>query len=93
MSVIARRLMIRGLVQGVFFRAWTVETAKTLGLVGWVRNRSEGSVEAFVQGKAETIDHFITLARNGPPAARVDSIEENEATPAEHSRFEQRPTA
>jgi acylphosphatase len=93
MPVIARRLMIRGLVQGVFFRAWTVDTAKALGLVGWVRNRSDGSVEALVQGEAATVDHFIVLARNGPPAARVDAIEASEDTSGTHTRFEQRATA
>lgn len=93
MPVIARRLTIRGRVQGVFFRAWTVETATGLGLLGWVRNRHNGDVEAVVQGEAEAVDHFLTPARNGPPAARVEAIEISEERPGAYTGFEQRATA
>ncbi len=47
---VARRLVIYGRVQGVFYRGWSVETARDLGLRGWVRNRSDGTVEALLQG-------------------------------------------
>lgn len=64
MPVVARHLMILGRVQGVFYRNWTVDAARGLGLTGWVRNRMDGSVEALVQGEADMVDHFVTLARD-----------------------------
>lgn len=93
MTTIARHLLIKGRVQGVFYRGWTVETARSLGLSGWVRNRQDGSVEALVQGEPETIAHLIVLARRGPMAARVDEIVETIAEVEAIEGFEQRATA
>lgn len=70
-----RRLRIFGSVQGVWYRGWTVETARALGLDGWVRNRRDGSVEALVSGSQDAIDALVTRCRKGPPAARVDRVE------------------
>lgn len=67
--------MIKGAVQGVSYRAWTVQTANTLGLTGWVRNLSDGSVETVVQGDQEDIRSFITSCYDGPGFSRVDSID------------------
>lgn len=89
---IARHLIIRGRVQGVFFRAWAVKTGSDLGLAGWVRNLRSGEVEAVIQGEAEAVDQFITLARNGPPAARVDDIEKRDEPLDDFTRFEKRTT-
>jgi acylphosphatase len=89
----ALRLRIHGRVQGVFYRAWTVRTARELGLAGWVRNRADGSVEALVQGEPVQVRQLAELARTGPPHAAVERIE---AADAEVDRgletFEQRPT-
>src|SRR3546814_6417746 len=74
----ARRLRIHGRVQGVFYRNWTVQTARSLGLSGWVRNRSDGTVEAVVAGSAADIKRFISLAHDGPPAANVNRIDERD---------------
>ncbi|ATP19554.1 acylphosphatase [Sphingobium yanoikuyae] len=93
MLVIARHLMILGQVQGVFYRNWTVETARSLGLTGWVRNRMDGSVEALVQGEADMVDHFVTLAQDGPPAAKVARIEAANAPVEALNGFEKKPTA
>jgi acylphosphatase len=93
MSAVARHLMIHGRVQGVWYRAWTVETARELGLVGWVRNRMDGSVEALVQGEAALVERFVTLAHEGPPAAQVMRIEATEATVESLGGFEKRATA
>jgi acylphosphatase len=91
---IARRLSIHGRVQGVFYRGWTVETARDLGLAGWVRNRRDGTVEALVQGEDAAIDRLIALAAQGPPAARVEQVEAAEIDPDESlTGFTQQPTA
>ena len=90
----ARNLRVRGLVQGVGFRHALCREARRLGLAGWVRNRHDGSVEAFLQGDAAAVVALIDWAHDGPPAARVDSVEIAEALPtAAISGFEQRPTA
>ena len=75
--MIARHLIIHGRVQGVFYRDWTVKTARELGLSGWVRNRDDGTVEALVQGDEEAVARFIGLAKQGPPAADVERIEQS----------------
>ncbi len=69
------RVRIRGRVQGVWYRAWTEKTARRLGLSGWVRNRSDGSVEALICGAPGDVERMLDLLREGPPAARVDSME------------------
>jgi acylphosphatase len=89
---IARHLSIHGRVQGVFYRGWAVDTASQLGLAGWVRNRRDGTVEALVQGENSAVEQFIALAREGPPAAIVERIDESEEEPATFSGFEQQGT-
>lgn len=71
---------IRGRVQGVWFRRWTLETATRLGLSGWVRNRQNGSVEAVFQGTTEGVQRMIGLCHQGPPAARVADVTVQEMT-------------
>ncbi|MEA3390403.1 acylphosphatase [Sphingobium sp. CCH11-B1] len=91
-AVIARHLRIYGRVQGVWYRAWAVETARDLGLTGWVRNRMDGSVEALAQGAAEAVETFIQRAHDGPPNAEVARIDVTDA-PAEHRHgFDKRST-
>jgi acylphosphatase len=93
MARIARHLTIHGRVQGVWYRAWTVETAHALGLTGWVRNSVDGSVEALVVGEADEIDRFIALAKNGPPAAQVERIDIDDTADEGLTGFEKHPTA
>lgn len=90
---IARRLRITGRVQGVGYRAALCATAERHGLDGWVRNRSDGSVEAELSGSAAAVEALIEWARRGPPAARVTgvSVEPIEAGGAT-AGFAQRPT-
>jgi acylphosphatase len=93
-AVVARRLAIRGRVQGVGFRDGLCRFAREAGAIGWVRNRRDGSVEALVQGPSATVDAVLHWARRGPPAARVDAIDvEDAATDAALAAFEFRPTA
>lgn len=89
---IARRLRIHGRVQGVFYRGWTVETADALGLDGWVRNRIDGTVEALVAGPAAAVEELIAACHQGPPAARVDLVETEEARGIVAAGFTQKPT-
>ncbi len=66
---------VYGRVQGVFFRANTVERARELGLKGYVRNMPDGSVEAVIEGEKEKVDKLISWMHVGPPLARVDRVE------------------
>jgi acylphosphatase len=68
------RLRITGRVQGVGYRLWMTRTAASLGLRGWVRNRTDGSVEALVTGTPETVAALIEAARNGPIGARATDV-------------------
>jgi acylphosphatase len=68
-------LFIKGKVQGVFFRARTKKQADSLGLKGWVRNLSDGSVEAVFEGTEENIEKVIEWCKEGPTGAIVTSIE------------------
>jgi acylphosphatase len=70
----AVRVRIAGKVQGVWFRAWTREQAQALGLDGWVRNLSDGSVEALFAGPPEAVDRALAACHRGPPAARVAAV-------------------
>ena len=79
MSGVIRRVVIRGRVQGVGYRAWVDHHARGLGLHGWVRNRRDGSVEAVFEGAEDVVADMIAACRNGPPSARVDGIAEEAA--------------
>ena len=68
------QVVISGRVQGVFFRHSTVEAASRLGVAGWVKNRSDGKVEAEAEGPAEAVDAFLAFCRRGPERARVDEL-------------------
>jgi acylphosphatase len=80
MSITICRVVIRGRVQGVGYRAWTEYTALELGLEGWVRNRSDGMVEALFAGPVDDVVAMLEACRQGPPGARVEAIDEQEAT-------------
>lgn len=67
-------LIIKGYVQGVFYRASTRDTAVRLGLKGWVRNLPDGNVEAVFEGPVDKIHQAIQWCREGPPGARVMNI-------------------
>lgn len=69
------RFVVRGLVQGVFFRQSTVERARALGIAGWVRNREDGFVDGIASGPTEALEPFRAWLRQGPPAAQVESVE------------------
>jgi acylphosphatase len=69
----AVHLVVTGRVQGVFFRSSTREQGERTGVTGWVRNRSDGSVEAHIQGPPELVDALVDWCRRGPPTAHVET--------------------
>jgi acylphosphatase len=88
-----RRLRIFGHVQGVFYRNWAVAEARALGLKGWIRNRTDGSVEALAFGAAEAVEAFIATCREGPPAASVERMDVEAAEGEAPEDFRKAPTA
>lgn len=86
------RVVISGRVQGVWYRGWAVSEASAAGLDGWVRNRSDGTVEAVFSGSSDSVDAMIEACRAGPPAARVAAIERFDDTDPPPIGFRQRPT-
>lgn len=74
--MIGHRLRIHGLVQGVSYRDWAERVARSRGLTGWVRNLSDGCVEALVVGELDAVDAFTADCRRGPVAARVDRVDQ-----------------
>jgi acylphosphatase len=90
----AVRLIITGRVQGVGYRDWAIRTARNLGLRGWVRNRSDESVEAMVAGDDAAVAAMIEACRRGPRLARVDTVDVQPADAAGVPEgFTQLPTA
>jgi acylphosphatase len=79
---IVRHVIVRGRVQGVGFRAFVEHNALRHGIEGWVRNRRDGSVEAVFAGPVEKVEATIRACEAGPPSARVDGVDQREATAA-----------
>jgi acylphosphatase len=77
------RIVIRGRVQGIGYRAWAEVTALELGVEGWVRNCRDGSVEAVLAGSEEVVLTMIELCRDGPPGARVEAVDQRETGAAD----------
>ena len=87
MGTIARKLRLFGRVQGVFFRQWTLDQARRLGVAGWVRNRSDGSLEAHLEGEEEAVSQLAERMRRGPSQARVDDLMVDDALPEDLTDF------
>ncbi len=76
------RAQVFGIVQGVCFRDYTRRKAEELGLGGWVKNRSDGSVEALICGPSTGVEEIVTWLHHGPPHAHVERVEiDNETEP------------
>lgn len=86
--MIARNVRVTGRVQGVVFRQSAADRARQLGVAGWVRNCSDGSVEAHVEGEEDAIEAMIGLLREGPPEARVEDVRVEEASSEGSQGFE-----
>jgi acylphosphatase len=90
--MIARIIRVSGKVQGVWFREWTVQTARALGVSGWVRNRLDQSVEVLAIGDARVVSQLIERLHRGSPASRVDRVDVQETQLEAVDGFARRPT-
>jgi acylphosphatase len=86
--VIRRRVIVRGRVQGVFFRDTTRRRAAEAGVSGWVTNRGDGAVEAVFEGDADAVERLVRFASEGPRGAAVEEAEVSEEEPEGLSGFE-----
>jgi acylphosphatase len=75
MSLKQVQLVVRGRVQGVYFRASTQREGRRLGLTGWTRNRPDGSVEIVAEGEEEAVRELVAWAHRGPSASRVERVD------------------
>ena len=73
--MIRRRIVVRGLVQGVFFRDSVRRLASSLSVRGWVRNTGDGAVEAVFEGEPDAVARLVEFCERGPRGARVDDVE------------------
>jgi len=80
-------VVVNGRVQGVFFRDSTRQRAREQGVAGWVTNRSDGAVEAVLEGSPEDVDRVLRFVREGPPHAHVHDVDVREEEPEGLSGF------
>ena len=92
MARVAVRFEIEGRVQGVGYRWWAVETARRLGVTGWVRNRRDGSVEILALGEPDALETLARACGEGPSGARVTIVRRVVGVDDGSEAFEQRPT-
>ena len=85
--MIRRHVIVRGLVQGVFFRDSARRLAQRHGVSGWVANRADGAVEAVFEGEADAVERLVAFSRKGPRGAQVNSVEVTEEEPEGLSGF------
>lgn len=86
----ARHLVVHGTVQGVFFRASAESEASRLGVAGWVRNRSDGTVEMVVEGDDAAVGQMVSWAGHGPERAEVTAVDVEDHPEEGHRGFAQR---
>jgi acylphosphatase len=86
--VVRRRMVVRGQVQGVGFRASCARRAQALGVAGSVRNLADGSVEAVFEGAPAGVDAMVAWCQKGPPMARVTAVDVHDEPPRGEQRFD-----
>ena len=91
-DITSLRVRVEGIVQGVGFRAFLKMAAMRNGLHGWVRNRSDGSVEALVSGTTKAVEGFVSQATKGPRGARVSAVDLHNSEPPDEKGFIRRPS-
>ena len=91
-DITSLKVCVHGFVQGVGFRDFLVMAAEAQKLDGWVRNRSDGTVEALVSGPTKSVEVFVTNATKGPPGARVRAVDLHNSEPPVEKGFVRRPS-
>ena len=84
----ARRAVVRGRVQGVGYRFFAMRAARELGVNGWVRNLSDGSVETLAEGDDAAMEQYLSRLRSGPLVSRVDEVAAESVEPQGFASFE-----
>lgn len=79
--MVAKRFVVTGTVQGVFFRTYTKAKANELGITGWVRNCDDGTVEVHAEGEEAALEQLEEWLQRGPTVARVVAVETQDAMP------------
>lgn len=74
MNKVRARIIVEGLVQGVYYRATATDVSKKHGVCGWIKNNTDGTVEAILEGDKEDVNQVISWCRIGPIRARVDRV-------------------
>jgi acylphosphatase len=87
-EAVRRRVVVRGNVQGVFFRDSCRREASSRGVAGWVTNRPDGAVEAVFEGEPDAVQAMVDWCSSGPRGADVDSVDESTEEPEGVSGFE-----
>ena len=88
MSIVRASVVVKGRVQGVYFRSETREQALALGVKGWVRNRPDRAVEAVFEGERESVEKLVEWCHQGPPLAEVTEVQVDwEELPADSGEF------
>jgi len=85
---VARRAVVHGRVQGVFFRDTVRRAAQTRGVAGWASNRPDGTVEVWLEGEADAVDSMLRVLHEGPPRAEIERVDVDEVEPDGLSGFE-----
>jgi acylphosphatase len=85
--MIRRRVLVQGRVQGVFFRETARRRAQSAGVAGWIRNNSDGTVEAVFEGEADAVERLVGFCREGPRGARVEWVDVSAEEPEGLSGF------
>jgi acylphosphatase len=89
-KTVARRLRVRGLVQGVNFRTWVRDRARSRGVAGWASNEPDGSVEVWLEGDPDAVASVERAVGEGPSHARVQHVDGTDAEPRGLSGFDRR---
>jgi acylphosphatase len=87
-QIVRRRLIVRGRVQGVFFRDSTRDHAHSAGVAGWACNRGDGAVEVVLEGPGEAVERVVRFCETGPRGAQVESVDSQPEPPEGLSGFE-----
>jgi acylphosphatase len=91
-DITSLRVRIEGFVQSVGYRHFAMEEARRLGINGWIRNRTDGTVEALASGSTKAVEAFVAACMRGPEGSRINNVELHNAEPPEEKGFHRRPS-